>query len=245
MGFDQPLDDGETEPGALSAAVRLLIRLEDLGESRGRDPRPVVSHHQLEVRRGIGHRDSHGTSGRRELDRVADQVENHLGQPFLVGHDHEVDTRRGLLQEQTLLLRLGTEHVEGPSHDFVQRDGLPLQGEHARPEPIEVQDPGNQAEETIDLVLAEPTSIRVSVLQNHFVPLATHTLDDVFKNVVRDNPQVQSVLARNIAPTALSTADQATLTSALATAGSPVSTDAGHTLDAAFHTLQAAFTFGT
>ena len=105
------------------------------------------------MRRGIGHRDPHGPSGRRELDRVADQVENHLGQPFLVGHDHEVDTRRGLLQEQTLLLRLGTEHVESPSHDFVQRDGLPLQGEHARPEPIEVQDPGNQAEETIDAVV--------------------------------------------------------------------------------------------
>ena len=45
--------------------------------------------------------------------------------------------------------------------------------------------------------------------------------------------------------TALSTADQATLTTALATAGASVSTDAGHTIDAAFNTLQAAFTFGT
>lgn len=98
---------------------------------------------------------------------------------------------------------------------------------------------------TIDLVLAEPSSIKVSVLQNSFVPLAAQTLDDVFKNVVRDNPQVQSVLARNTVATALSTADQATLTTALATAGAPVSTDAGHTIDAAFHTLQAAFTFGT
>jgi hypothetical protein len=98
---------------------------------------------------------------------------------------------------------------------------------------------------TIDLVLAEPSSIKVSVLQNSFVPLAAQTLDDVFKNVVRDNPQVQSVLARNAVATALSTADQATLTTALATAGAPVSTDAGHTIDAAFNTLQAAFTFGT
>jgi hypothetical protein len=98
---------------------------------------------------------------------------------------------------------------------------------------------------TVDLVLAEPTSIKVSVLQNAFVPLADSTLDTVFKNVVRDNPQVQSVLARNVGAASLSTNDQATLTTALAQAGAEVGTDPGHTIDNAFHTLQAAFTFGT
>jgi hypothetical protein len=98
---------------------------------------------------------------------------------------------------------------------------------------------------TVDLVLAEPTSIKVSVLQNGFVPLADSTLDTVFKNVVRDNPQVQSVLARNTVATSLSTADQTTLTSALSQAGTPIGTDPGHTIDSAFSTLQAAFTFGT
>jgi hypothetical protein len=98
---------------------------------------------------------------------------------------------------------------------------------------------------TIDLVLAEPTTLKVSVLQNAFVPLASQTFDAVFKSIVRDNPQVQSVLARNTAATSLSTADQATLTTALSQAGSPVTTDPGHTIDSAFHTLQAAFTFGT
>jgi hypothetical protein len=98
---------------------------------------------------------------------------------------------------------------------------------------------------SIDLVLAEPASIKVSVLQNAFVPLANDTLDTVYKNVVRDNPQVQSVLARNQSAATLSTADQATLTSALSAANTTVTSDAGHTMDAAFHTLQAAFTFGT
>jgi len=98
---------------------------------------------------------------------------------------------------------------------------------------------------TIDLVLAEPTSIQVSVLQNAFIPLANQTLDTVYKNVVRDNPQVQSVLARNQSAATLSTADQATLTSALSAADTSVTTDPGHTMDAAFQTLQAAFTFGT
>jgi hypothetical protein len=98
---------------------------------------------------------------------------------------------------------------------------------------------------TIDLVLAEPSSLHVSVLQNPFQPLATETLDNVYKNIVRDNPQVQSVLARNSSSTALSTTDQATLTSALSSAGAALGTEPGQTMDAAFSTLQAAFAFGT
>ena len=72
---------------------------------------------------------------------------------------------------------------------------------------------------TIDLVLAEASSLQVSVLQNGFQPFATQTLDTVYKNVVRDNTAVQSVLARNESAAALSTADQATLTSALGDVG--------------------------
>jgi hypothetical protein len=96
---------------------------------------------------------------------------------------------------------------------------------------------------TVDLVLAEASSLQVSVLQNGFQPFATQTLDAVYKNVVRDNTAVQSVLARNESAAALSAADQATLTSALGDVS--VTGDPGHNLDAAFQTLQAAFTFGT
>jgi hypothetical protein len=96
---------------------------------------------------------------------------------------------------------------------------------------------------TVDLVLAEPSSLQVSVLQNGFVPFGTQSLDVVYKNVVRDNTAVQSVLARNQSAAVLSSADQATLTSALGDVS--VTTDPGHDLNAAFQTLQAAFTFGT
>jgi hypothetical protein len=97
---------------------------------------------------------------------------------------------------------------------------------------------------TIDLVLAEPARIHVSVLQNGFVPLAAQSLADVYRNIVRDSPTVQSVLVRNQSAAALSTQDTATLTTALSAAGAPVGTDPGHTIDAALHTLQAAYTFG-
>jgi hypothetical protein len=95
---------------------------------------------------------------------------------------------------------------------------------------------------SVDLVLAEPSSLQVSVLQNPFVPFQAQSFDDVYKNIVRDNTGVQSVLARNQSAAALSTADQATLTSAL---GVDVTSDPGHDLNSAFQTLQAAFTFGT
>jgi hypothetical protein len=98
---------------------------------------------------------------------------------------------------------------------------------------------------SVDLVLAEPSSINVSVLQNAYEPLATQSLDAVYKSIVRDNPAVQSVLARNSSSTGLSTADQATLTTALDNANASLGTGAGQTIDAAFSTLQAAFTFGT
>ena len=96
---------------------------------------------------------------------------------------------------------------------------------------------------SVDLVLAQASSLQVSVLQNGFQPFATQTLDDVYKNVVRDNTAVQSVLARNESAAALSTVDQATLTSALGDVS--VTGDPGHDINAAFQTLQAAFTFGT
>jgi len=95
---------------------------------------------------------------------------------------------------------------------------------------------------SVDLVLAEPASLKVSVLQNPFVPFQAQSFDDVYKNIVRDSTAVQSVLARNQSAAALSTADQATLTSAL---GVAVTADPGHDLNSAFQTLQAAFTFGT
>ena len=97
---------------------------------------------------------------------------------------------------------------------------------------------------SVDITLTEPTKLNVGVLQNPFQPLIDQPLDTVFKTFIRDNPAVQSVLARNTSGTALNQVDQATITEALG-ANNPVTTTAGQTIDAAFDTLQAAFTFGT
>ena len=97
---------------------------------------------------------------------------------------------------------------------------------------------------SVDVTLTEPTKITVGVLQNPFQPITDWTLDTVYKNLIRDNPAIQSVLARNTNSATLNQVDQSTLTEALGTAF-PVTTTAGQTIDAAFDTLQAAFTFGT
>ncbi len=98
---------------------------------------------------------------------------------------------------------------------------------------------------SVDIVLAVPTKLNVGVLKNAFQPMATTTLDSVYKTVVRDNAQIQSVLARNTSAATLNQQDQATLTSALSAAGYTVTSDPGHTIDAAFSSLQAAYTFGS
>jgi hypothetical protein len=97
---------------------------------------------------------------------------------------------------------------------------------------------------SVDVTLTEPTKITVGVLQNPFQPITDWTLDTVYKSLIRDNPAVQSVLARNTSSATLNQVDQSTLTEALGTTF-PVTTTAGQTIDAAFDTLQAAFTFGS
>src|SRR5262249_21637796 len=95
---------------------------------------------------------------------------------------------------------------------------------------------------SVDITLTEPTKITVGVLQNPFQPIVNWTLDTVYKELIRDSPAVQSVLARNANSATLNQVDQSTLTEALGTTF-PVTTTAGSTIDAAFDTLQAAFTF--
>ena len=153
MGRDQFLDDGQAEARALAALVRLLVRLEDAMDVPGGNSRPVVSHRQLEMHPGPGHTHAHGSARRRELDGVADQIQDDLRQSVFVGRDGEIFSRRRRLQKHPVLLGLGAEHVEGTGHDLVQLDGVPLEREHAGPEPVEVQDARDQADQAVHAVV--------------------------------------------------------------------------------------------
>ena len=52
-----------------------------------------------------------------------------------------------------MLLGLGAQQVERAGHDLVELDGLPLEREDARPEPVEIQDPSDQAEQPVHAVI--------------------------------------------------------------------------------------------
>jgi hypothetical protein len=67
--------------------------------SAGGNAGPVVSYGQLEIRPGIDHLHAHRAARRRELDGVAGQIQDDLGQPVLVGGDGKILARRRRLQE--------------------------------------------------------------------------------------------------------------------------------------------------
>src|SRR5262249_27357562 len=87
MHLDDLLGDGEAQTGAAlglgKGAVDLMELFEDTRLLLGRDTRTRIGHSNIEVPiYGLG-RDPH-LSGIRELDRVADEVEEHLGEALLV-----------------------------------------------------------------------------------------------------------------------------------------------------------------
>ena len=83
--LDQVADDGEAEPQATVASRvrlrRLLEPIEDqVAPSRG-EALPTVRYDQLRLAVLPPQRDADASAGRRELDRVVDQVAHHLLEP--------------------------------------------------------------------------------------------------------------------------------------------------------------------
>ena len=106
--LDDPPRDREPEPGAAlglgDRIVGLLELLEQLLLIGGIDSRPGVVHRHAE--RAIGRRDlDRHFAGVGELDRVADQIEQHLGQLLLVAVASRHVGRHVELEAQVLLRR--------------------------------------------------------------------------------------------------------------------------------------------
>ena len=94
--LDESFREREPEPCPLSLVrpgVGLLELLEDPLLVTGCDSRPGVGDRHLHLAVGAGGRDDDAPACRGELDRVREQVEDHLAQPPLVAVD-QVDVRR-------------------------------------------------------------------------------------------------------------------------------------------------------
>src|SRR5262249_40172231 len=91
--LDEPPHQRETEAepalGAVEGALRLREEVEDAGHEVGRHPDARVAHAEDTLGADALERDVDPAPGRRVLDRVVDQVEHHLLEPYRVtARDH-------------------------------------------------------------------------------------------------------------------------------------------------------------
>ena len=88
VGFDDALGDGKAEPSAVAVrACRLPKSVKDTGQVLGRNAGARIRHSEddLVIPRGRADRDT--TASLRELDRIADQVLEHLKEPIPITPD--------------------------------------------------------------------------------------------------------------------------------------------------------------
>jgi hypothetical protein len=97
---------------------------------------------------------------------------------------------------------------------------------------------------SVDVVLAQPRQLPVSIIRDAHVALAGQTIGDVYDNFILNNAEVRRVVVRNQNADTLSDVDRGVIQTALESAEVPVSNEPGQTVEAAFGALQAAFTFG-
>jgi len=88
VSFDDALGDGKSEPGTATITCRRLPKsVKDMRYVAGLDPAAAVCHpeHDLLIVRRCTNRDP--TSSLRELDRVSDEVLEHLEEPVVLTPD--------------------------------------------------------------------------------------------------------------------------------------------------------------
>ena len=148
----EPARERKTQPGALLAPAGSGVHLEELVEDLAlilrRDPDSRVHHRDLDGRRLAlsGHR--HRPILRRELDRVRDQVQQHLLQLSGVG-DHVSRARDLGADVDPLLLRQRLHEVQDLRHDCLDLDRLQAQLHLSCLDLGQVEDVVDQAEEML------------------------------------------------------------------------------------------------
>src|SRR5262249_29195055 len=88
LGFDESPGDGESEADALVAPGRLPESLPDATEVRGGNARARVVDVEANLRPGLLGLHRHGSTLRREPERVAEEVGEHLQDPVAIADGH-------------------------------------------------------------------------------------------------------------------------------------------------------------
>ena len=110
--LDEALHHRQAEPGTLARPVGLAVGLEDPGQRVGGNADPGVLEVELEPVRVLGQARAHRAPGRREVQRVAEQIHDHAHQAALVPQHREVVALRGQVHPDPLLLGQRPELVD-------------------------------------------------------------------------------------------------------------------------------------
>src|SRR5690606_24889366 len=89
-GFDQPLTDGQPKAASLLAATVAAHLVEDVEHLRalgGRNAFALIADAELDMVANLPRRQTYRRTGRREFDRVADEVDQHLTNALAVGEN--------------------------------------------------------------------------------------------------------------------------------------------------------------
>ena len=137
MRLDQALRDGQADAAAAAGATRAravgaVKTVEDVGEMFGRDAHPRIRHADRHLVAVTNRRNPHFALRRRVLQRVADEIEQHLPDAVLVRLDERKVGRQAGGQGHALLLELASKPRYGGGHQLRCRERPEVQPERIR-----------------------------------------------------------------------------------------------------------------
>jgi hypothetical protein len=112
--FDDPPSDRQTEASAQLCGVwRLPVRIEDVIQLRLRNPVTAVAHGELDLVERSPPLDAHAAVAARELDRVSDEVHQHLENSVAIAVGNQSLVVEYRLEADLLLRSARTRSLDG------------------------------------------------------------------------------------------------------------------------------------
>src|SRR5262245_20759251 len=149
VSLDQPFHDGEAEPGAAAAVVRLLVRIEDASDFTRGNADARIADRELDLRASIGEPDLNRRAFRGELHGIAQEVHHHAQETVLIALDAEVRAIRGAAHREALLLDLRSQLLDAVHRHLFHVDQTPFERHRARAQARKLEDLAHQAEKTV------------------------------------------------------------------------------------------------
>jgi hypothetical protein len=98
---------------------------------------------------------------------------------------------------------------------------------------------------TVDIVLAEPGTIPIKVVEGVHLDLREQTFATIYSDLIAPHPEIVRILARTATPDALTPADEQAIRDVFLQDDIAIGDEPGRDINAGFQTLKAGLTFGS